>query len=561
MSTAEGETKNLHFIREMIEEDMRTNKYDGKVVTRFPPEPNGYLHIGHAKAICLDFGMAKEYGGRCHLRFDDTNPSTEETEYVDSIQADVRWLGFDWGEDLYYASSYFDQMYAFAEELINKDLAYVCTLSPDEFKAYRGIPTEPGKASPGRSRSIEENLDLFRRMRAGEFPDGAYVLRAKIDMASPNLHMRDPALYRIKHCAHHRTGDAWCIYPMYDFAHCLEDAIEGITHSLCTLEFEVHRPLYDWIINNVSVAGKPEQTEFARLNLSYTIMSKRKLQQLVREKLVNGWDDPRMPTLAGLRRRGYTPEAIRTFCETIGVTKFNSLTDMALLEHCLRDDLNKRAYRVMGVMDPVKLVIDNFPEGETEWFDAVNNPEDASAGMRKVPFTKDLYIERHDFMENPPKKFFRLSPGNEVRLRYACIVRCESVVKNDDGEIVEIHCTWDPESHGGTAPDGRKVRGTIHWVSAVHFVPAEIRLYDRLFDKENPADEKDGSPFTDHLNLESLKCVAALMEPSIKGAAPLTHYQFERIGYFNVDLDSTSEAPVFNRTVTLRDSWGRKTGQ
>ncbi len=551
---------NQHFIREKIAEDNRTGKFGGKVITRFPPEPNGYLHIGHAKAICLDFGMALENNGQCHLRFDDTNPTKEDVEYVDSIMADVQWLGFDWGKHLYYASDYFEQMFQYAEELIHKGLAYVCTLSPDEFKEYRGVPTRPGKDSPWRNRPVAENLDLFHRMRAGEFEDGAYVLRAKIDMASPNLHLRDPAIYRIKKAPpHHRTGSAWCIYPMYDFAHGLEDAIEGITHSLCTVEFEVHRPLYDWILDNVSVPCHPEQTEFSRLNLSYTIMSKRKLQQLVEEKQVSGWDDPRMPTLAGLRRRGYTPEAIRRFCEEVGITKFNSLTDVALLEHCLRDHLNKTSARAMAVLDPIKVVIDNFSEGQVEYFDAVNNPEDPAAGTRKVPFSRELYIERNDFMEEPPKKFYRLAPGQEVRLRYACLVTCTHVVKEADGQIMEIHCTWDPESRGGSAPDGRKVRGTIHWVSAQHAAAAEVRLYDRLFTKENPGDERDGTAFIEHLNPDSCQAVRAYLEPSLADAAPGTRFQFERLGYFCADVkDHAPEHPVFNRTASLRDSWSKQ---
>ena len=551
---------NQHFIREKIAGDNASGKFGKRVVTRFPPEPNGYLHIGHAKAICLDFGMALENDGVCHLRFDDTNPTREEEEYVDAIQEDIKWLGFNWGEHLYYASDYFEQIYDYAEELIQKGLAYVCTLQADEFKEYRGVPSRPGKESPSRNRPVEENLDLFRRMRAGEFEDGAYVLRAKIDMASPNLHMRDPALYRIKkQPAHHRQGTKWCIYPMYDFAHCLEDAIEGITHSLCTMEFEVHRPLYDWILEHVGVSCHPEQTEFARLNLSYTIMSKRKLQQLVDEGYVAGWDDPRMPTLAGLRRRGYTPQTIHEFCEEIGITKYNSLTDVALLEHCLRAQLNRTSSRTLAVLDPVKLVIDNFPEDRTEWFTAVNNPEDESAGMRHIPFCRELYIERADFMENPPKKFFRLAPGREVRLRYACLVTCTDVIKDDDGNVIEIHATFDPRSRGGTASDGRKVRGTIHWVSAQHGVEADVRLYDRLFTKENPADEKDGMVFTEHINPDSLKMVRAIVEPSLAEAEPGERFQFERIGYFCADTrDHRKDRPVFNRTVSLRDSWKKK---
>ena len=550
-----------NFIKTIVEEDLRAGKNDGRITTRFPPEPNGYLHIGHAKSICLNFGLAREFGGACHLRFDDTNPIKEDVEYVESIKRDVRWLGFDWGGHLYYASDYFEQMYGFAEELIQKGLAYVCDLTPEQFKEYRGVPEKPGRESPWRNRPVAENLDLFRRMRAGEFEDGTYVLRAKIDMASPNLHMRDPALYRIKKTPpHHRTGSAWSIYPMYDFAHCLEDAIEGITHSLCTLEFEVHRPLYDWILDNVSVSCRPEQTEFARLNLSYTIMSKRKLQQLVEEGRVGGWDDPRMPTLAGLRRRGYPPEVIRSFCETVGITKYNSLTDVALLEHCLRDDLNCRAPRAMAVLRPLKLVITNFPEDGPGEVEAINNPEDPTAGTRRVPFGRTLYIERDDFMENPPKKFHRLSPGSEVRLRYACLFTCDQVVKDPQtGEVIEAHGRWDPQSLGGTAPDGRKVRGTLHWVSAEHAVEAEIRLYDRLFNKENPADERDGTSFVDHINPGSLQTTRALVEPSLAQAGPGAIFQFERLGYFCADSrDHRPGRPVFNRTITLRDSWSKQ---
>ena len=548
-----------HFIRQFIEDDLNSGKYDGRVATRFPPEPNGYLHIGHAKAICLDFGMAKEYNGVCHLRFDDTNPSKEEVEYVDSIMEDVHWLGFDWGEHLYYASDYFEQMYAYAVDLIHKGKAYICTLTPEEFKEYRGAPTRPGKESPSRNRPIEENLDLFERMKNGEFEDGAYVLRAKIDMASPNLHMRDPAIYRIKKTAHHRTGDTWCIYPMYDFAHCLEDSIEKITHSLCTLEFEVHRPLYDWILDALEIYH-PQQTEFARLNLSYTIMSKRKLLELVEEGHVSSWDYPRMPTISCLRRRGYTPEAIRTFCETIGITKVNSLTDVALLEHCLRDELNKTSERHMAVLHPLKLVIDNYPEDAEEEFDAINNPEKPEDGSHKVPFSRELYVERYDFMEDPPKKFFRLAPGREVRLRYACLFTCTDVVKDPEtGEVVEIHGTYDPDSRGGSAPDGRKVRGTIHWVSAKHAIDAEIRLYDRLFNVENPADSKDGSDFKDHLNPDSLQVITGKLEPALADIPPGARVQFERVGYFCADIrDSTPGKPIFNRTVPLRDSWARR---
>ncbi len=546
-----------NFIREIIEADLRTGKYDGRVVTRFPPEPNGYLHIGHAKSICLNFGLAGSYpGGTCHLRFDDTNPATEEVEYVESILADVRWLGFDWGANLFYASDYFDRLYEYAEQLILKGKAYVCTLSSEEFKEYRGVPTAPGRESPARNRPADESLDLFRRMRAGEFAEGACVLRAKIDMASPNLHLRDPVLYRIRKMAHHRTGDRWCLYPTYDYTHCISDSIERITHSICTLEFEVHRPLYDWLLDAIGLY-RPQQIEFARLNLTYTVMSKRKLLQLVEEGLVSGWDDPRMPTLSGLRRRGYTPEAIRAFCERIGVTKFESLTDVALLEHCLRDDLNRRAARAMVVLKPLKLVIDNYPEGQEEVFTAQNNPEDPEAGTRPVPFSRELLIERDDFMEDPPKKFFRLAPGREVRLRYACLVTCTRVVKDErTGEIVEIHGEYDPASRGGTAPDGRKVKATIHWVSARHAVPVEVRLYDRLFTCENPADERDGKTFKDWLNPAALQVVTGLAEPALRDAGPGNRFQFERLGYFCVDSrDFAPGRPVFNRTVPLRDSW------
>jgi glutaminyl-tRNA synthetase len=549
--------KPSHFIREMIAADLAAGKHS-TVKTRFPPEPNGYLHIGHAKSICLNFGMALEFGGTCNLRYDDTNPVKEDQEYVDAIAEDVRWLGFDWPGEPRYASDYFEQMYAFAVELIEKGLAYVCTLTPEEFKEYRGVPTRPGKESPHRNRSVAENLDLFARMKAGEFPDGAYVLRAKIDMASPNLHMRDPAIYRIRHAAHHRTGDAWCLYPIYDFAHCLEDAIEGITHSLCTLEFEVHRPLYDWILQNVTLPKPlPEQTEFARLNITYTVMSKRKLLTLVQEKHVSGWDDPRMPTLVGMRRRGFTPAAIRTFCERVGVTKFNSLTDYALLEFCVREDLNKVAERRMAVLDPLKVVVENYPEDAEEFFEAVNNPEDESAGTRQVPFSRELYIEREDFMEDPPKKFFRLGPGREVRLRAACYITCTDVIKDESGNITELRCTWDPESRGGGTPDGRKVKGTLHWVSARHAQRAEVRLYDRLFSEPEP-DGIEGKDFRDVLNPDSLQVVQAYIEPSLADFAPGAPLQFERVGYFTADPDSRPGAPVFNRTATLRDGWKGK---
>jgi glutaminyl-tRNA synthetase len=547
-----------NFIRNIIDGDLATNKYDGRVVTRFPPEPNGYLHIGHAKSICLNFGIAADYpNGKCHLRFDDTNPSAEDVEYVDSIMQDVRWLGFDWGKNLFYASDYYEQTCRLGEDLIRKDKAYVCELGIEEFKAYRGSPPEPGKPSPSRNRPVEESLDIFKRMQAGEFEEGRYVVRAKIDMASQNIHMRDPVIYRIKKAHHHRTGDKWCVYPMYDFAHCISDSIENITHSICTLEFEVHRPLYDWFLDQLGMY-RPQQIEFARLNLTYTIMSKRMLQQLVMEKHVSGWDDPRLPTVAGLRRRGYTPEAIRTFCHTIGVTKVESLTDVALLEHCLREDLNKRARRVMAVLHPVKLVVENYPEDQVEQMDAINNPEDASMGSRKVPFSKVLYIEKDDFREIPPKKFYRLAPGQEVRLRYAYLVKCTGIVKDPEtGEVVEIRCTYDPATRGGNTPDGRKVKSTIHWVSAKQCIEAEARLYDRLFTKENPADNPDGRDFKAHLNPASLEVVKCMAEPGLADAAKNVPYQFERVGYFCLDADSQPGKPVFNRTVTLKDTWAK----
>jgi glutaminyl-tRNA synthetase len=552
------DTGQSDFVRECVKDDNRTGRFGGRVVTRFPPEPNGYLHIGHAKSICLNFGIAAEFGGRCHLRFDDTNPETEEVEYVESILDDVRWLGFDWGEHLYYASDYFERMYACAEDLIRAGGAYVCTLTPEEFKAYRGVPTRPGKASPWRDRPPEESLDLFRRMRAGEFADGAYVLRARIDMASPNLHLRDPVLYRIKHAAHHRTGDTWCLYPSYDFAHGLEDSFEGVTHSICTLEFEVHRPLYDWLLDAMQVY-RPRQIEFARLNLTYTLMSKRKLLQLVREGRVTGWDDPRMPTLRGLRRRGYTPSAIRAFCRRLGVTKTESVTDLALLEHCIRDELNRTAPRTMAVLDPVKLVIDNYPADTVEEIEAVNNPEDPAAGTRRVPFSRELYIEAEDFMEDPPRKFFRLALGREVRLRYAYFVTCTGVVKDPETRAVrEIHCTYDPATRGGDAPDGRKVKATLHWVSAARAVEAEVRLYDRLFRVERPDAAEDGLDFREHLNPDALRCVRARLEPALAALPPGTRVQFERKGYFVVDTeDARPDAPVFNRIVTLKDTWAK----
>ena len=552
----------MHFIRQIIAEDIKNGLPPSAVHTRFPPEPNGCLHIGHAKAFCLDFGMALENGGLCNLRFDDTNPDKEDTRFVDAIREDVHWLGFDWGDREFYASDYFEKLYSLAEELIKNGKAYVCTLSPEEFKEYRGVPGQAGKPSPHRDRPIEESLDLFRRMRAGEFEEGQYVLRAKIDMSSPNLHMRDPAIYRIKKEAHHRTGTKWCIYPMYDFAHCLSDAIEGITHSLCTLEFEVHRPLYDWFIDNTNIGATlkvhPRQYEFARLNLSYTMMSKRKLQQLVAEKVVEGWDDPRMPTLSGMRRRGYTPAAIREFCEKIGVTKFNSLTDIALLEHCVRQDLNKISLRRMAVFDPLEVEISNWEEGKTDWLDAVNNPEDESAGSRKIPFGKHIFIEREDFMENPPKKFFRLSVGREVRLRYAYFMTCNEVVKDADGNIVKLVCTIDPASRGGNSPDGRKVKSTIHWVEASSAKKAKARLYENLFTREDMSVLPEGADFKDFLNPASVVEKDILVEPALAEAKVGEHIQFERNAYFTPDSKlSTPDAPVFNRTVTLKDSYGK----
>ena len=548
-----------NFIRQIIAEDLTTNKHDGRVRTRFPPEPNGYLHIGHAKSICLNFGVADENkDGLCNLRFDDTNPSKEEVEYVESIKADVKWLGFDWEDRLFFASDYFEQLYQYAVWLIKDGKAFVCSLSPEEIRAYRGTLTEPGSESPYRTRPIEENLDLFERMRAGEFDDGAHVLRAMIDMASPNMLMRDPALYRIKKVPHHRTGHQWCIYPMYDFAHCLSDSIEGITHSICTLEFEINRQLYDWILDELNVDCHPQQIEFARLNLSYTVLSKRKLVELVDGGFVSGWDDPRMPTLSGLRRRGYTPGSIRNFCERIGVAKRDSVVDIALLEYNIREDLNKRAPRVMGVLRPLRVVIDNYPEDQVEALDALNNPEDDSMGWRKVPFSRVLYIEQDDFREDPPKKFFRLAPGREIRLRYAYYVTCVDVVKDEaSGQVVELRCTYDPKTRGGSSPDGRKVKATLHWVSAAHAITAEARLYDHLFVKENP-DEEKGVDFKTYLNPNSLESLPFFVEPGLAGAEPGSKYQFERIGYFCVDTaDSSGDALVFNRTVTLRDTWAR----
>jgi glutaminyl-tRNA synthetase len=557
MSTP-GSTPSPNFIREIIAEDLKTNKWGGRVHTRFPPEPNGYLHIGHAKSICLNFGLAAEFGGLCNLRFDDTNPSKEEIEYVESIKQDVRWLGFDWEDRLFFASDYFEQMYQYAVQLIKKGKAYVCDLSPDEITKYRGTLTEPGKDSPYRNRSIEENLDLFERMRAGEFPNGTRVLRAKIDMASPNMNMRDPIMYRILHAEHHRTGNKWCIYPTYDWAHGLEDSIERITHSICTLEFEDHRPLYDWYLDQLGVYH-PQQIEFARLNLNYTVMSKRKLLRLVQEGHVRGWDDPRMLTISGLRRRGYTPEAIRTFCERVGVAKRGSVVDIALLEYCLREDLNKHAPRVMAVLRPLRVVIDNYPEGQVEELDAVNNPEDSSMGTRKIPFSRVLYIERDDFRETPPKGFFRLSPGNEVRLKHAYIIKCERVVKDErTGEVVELGCSYDPETKSGEAKAGRKVKSTLHWVSAKHAFEAEVRLYNHLFLTANPDDVPDGSDFKVNLNPNSLEILTTCkVEQNLKSAKPGDKYQFLRMGYFCVDPDSSNQKLVFNRTVTLQDEWAK----
>ena len=552
--TPAGETPS-DFIRAIINEDQAAGAYDGRVVTRFPPEPNGYLHIGHAKSICLNFGVGEQYqGARCHMRFDDTNPTREDIEYVESILADVKWLGFDWGENLFYASDYFEQLYEYAEQLISDGNAYVDSLTADEIRDYRGTLTEPGKMSPDRDRPAEESLDLFRRMRAGEFADGEYVLRAKIDMASPNLNMRDPVLYRIRHAEHHRTGNDWCIYPMYDYAHSLSDSIEEITHSLCTLEFEDHRPLYDWCQEALGIY-RSRQIEFARLNLTHTVMSKRRLRQLVEEGHVAGWDDPRMPTLSALRRRGYTPESIRDMCERVGVARRNSMTELALLEHCLREDLNRRAPRRMAVLRPLKLVITNYPEGRSEEFQAINNPEDETMGTRQVPFGREVYIERDDFMEDPPRRFYRLAPGREVRLRYACLITCTAVVKDAQGEIVEVHCVYDPDSRGGNAPDGRRVQGTIHWVSAAHAVPLEIRLYDNLFTESDPAGSE--TDFLDLINHDSLETITAMGEPALAKANAGDRLQFERVGYFCADTDSRPGAPVFNRTTTLRDTWAR----
>ena len=563
--TDNGEAKPepLDFIREIVAADLASGKH-ASTVTRFPPEPNGYLHIGHAKSICLNFGISIENeGGVCHLRFDDTNPAKEDVEYVDSIKEDVQWLGFDWGKNIYFASDYFEKLYGFAVELIQSGKAFVCELTLDEIAGHRGTPTKPGTNSPYRDRSPGENLELFQRMRDGEFADGTRVLRAKIDMASPNLHMRDPVLYRIRKTLHHRTGNKWCLYPMYDFTHCLSDSIEGITHSLCTLEFEVHRPLYDWVLDNVAIDSRPRQIEFARLSLTYTVLSKRKLLTLVEEGRVNGWDDPRMPTVSGLRRRGYTPASIRSFCKTIGMTKFNSLTDVALLEHSIRQDLNDTTPRRMAVLRPLKVVITNFDEGKVEELEAANHPKDPEAGTRSVPFTREIYVERDDFMEEPPRKFFRLGPGREVRLRFAYFITCNEVIKNAAGEVTELHCTYDPETHGGSAPDGRKVKGTIHWVSASHAFEAQVRLYDRLFTVEDPNKEDDGKTYLDHLNAESQEVIAdAKLEPGLAKAEPGERFQFERLGYFCADAgDSQAGKPVFNRTVTLRDAWAKQRGK
>jgi glutaminyl-tRNA synthetase len=549
----------LDFVRSIVAEDQRTGKYGGKVMTRFPPEPNGYLHIGHAKSICLNFGIALEFGGKCNLRFDDTNPTKEDVEYVDSIKEDIRWLGFSWEDREYYASDYFEQLYHWAEQLIRDGLAYVCSLNGEQIRQYRGTLTEPGKPSPDRNRPIDESIDLFGRMRAGEFPDGKYTLRAKIDMASPNVNLRDPVLYRILHAKHHRTGKTWCIYPMYDYAHGQSDSIEGVTHSICTLEFENHRPLYDWCLESLRIYH-PQQIEFARLNLTYMLMSKRKLLQLVEENYVSGWDDPRMPTISGLRRRGYTPEAIRTFCERIGVTKYNSLTEVNVLENSIREDLNRRAPRAMVVLNPLRVVLENYPEDLVEEMEAINNPEDPAAGTRKVPFSRELYIEQDDFRENPPKEFFRLAPGREVRLRYGYVIRCVSAVKDPaTGQITEVRCTYDPATRGGNTPDGRKIKSTIHWVSAAHAVDAEIRLYEHLFTKESPEDVPEGTDYKVNLNPNSLAVVkTAKLEPSLGNAAPGSRFQFERLGYFCADSkDSRPAAPVFNRTVSLRDTWAK----
>lgn len=549
-----------HFIKNIIEEDLKNNKNDGKIVTRFPPEPNGYLHIGHAKSICLNFGIAAEYsGGICHLRFDDTNPGKEDIEYMDAIINDVKWLGFDWNNNLFHASGYFEKLYQFAIELIKSGKAYVCSLKPDEVREYRGTLTEPGKNSPFRSRSVEENLELFEKMKEGAFEEGVHVLRAKIDMSSPNLNMRDPVIYRVRKEPHHRTGDAWCIYPMYDFAHCLSDSIEGITHSLCTLEFEDHRPLYDWFLDELKVECHPQQIEFARLNLKYTEMSKRKLLELVNNNIVEGWDDPRLPTIIGLKRRGYTPRAIRNFCERIGISKKESRIEFEMLEDILREDLNTNSPRTMCVLNPLKIIITNYPEGEEELLDVPNHPKNAEMGKRKVPFSRELYIEKDDFMEDPPKKFFRLSPGREVRLRSAYYITCNEIIKDEEtGEIKELHCTYDPLTKGGSSPDGRKVKATLHWVSSPHSLEVEVRLYDRLFLKENPSDDKE-KDFKEFINPDSLRILSACrIEPGVSKSKPGSRFQFERQGYFCIDtVDSNEDKIVFNRTVTLRDTWAK----
>lgn len=558
----EAEGRSLNFIEQIIEEDIRAGKNNERVHTRFPPEPNGYLHIGHAKSICLNFGLAKTFGGKCNLRFDDTNPVKEDIEYIESIREDVQWLGFDWEGREFYASDYFDQLYEWAIKMIKDGHAYVDDWSAEEISANRGTPSQPGNFSPYRNRSVEENLRLFEEMKAGKYPDGAKVLRAKIDMASPNMHMRDPVMYRIKHAHHHRTGDKWCLYPMYDWAHGQSDYLEGITHSVCTLEFEVHRPLYDWYLNQIAEGNyRPRQIEFARLNLNYTVMSKRLLLDLVQKGIVDGWDDPRMPTISGLRRRGYTPESIRMFAEKVGVAKRENVIDVALLEFCVREDLNKRASRIMGVLNPLKVTITNYPEGQTEEMEAINNPEDESMGTRKVPFSRTLFIERDDFMENPTKKFFRLAPGNEVRLRYAYFITCQEVVKDSNGEIVELLCTYDPASRGGNAPDGRKVKSTVHWVSASHAYKTEVRLYDRLFVKEDPYECAEGQDYMANLNPDSLKIISGYLEPGAQQALPGEKFQFERLGYFCVDKDSESGKPIFNRTVSLKDSWTKIAGK
>ncbi len=553
-----GQKKSLNFIEAIVEEDLRTGRDSGRIHTRFPPEPNGYLHIGHAKAICLDFGIAEKYGGKCNLRFDDTNPTKEDVEYVDSIKEDIKWLGFDWEDREYYASDQFQKLYDFAVDLIKRGLAYVDDQSSEEMAVQKGTPTEPGTSSPYRDRSVEENLDLFKRMNAGEYPEGSRVLRAKIDMASPNMHMRDPVIYRILFTPHHRTGETWKVYPMYDFAHGQTDFFEGVTHSLCTLEFEVHRPLYDWLVEQLKENDyRPRQTEFNRLNLSYTVLSKRLLLELVQKGHVNGWDDPRMPTLTGLRRRGYTSDSIRNFNDSIGYTKVMANNDVGLLEFAVREDLNKKAPRVMAVLNPLKLIITNYPEDKSEEMETINNPEDDSMGSRTIPFSREIYIEREDFMEDPPRKFFRLGPGREVRLKSAFFIKCEDYKKDEEGNVVEVYCTYDEATRSGGPEAGRKVKGTLHWVSAKHAVEAEVRLYDRLFSDPEPAGHKDKSPI-DFLNPDSLKVITGYVEPSLKKAKPLDHFQFQRLGYFNVDPDTTPEKLVFNRTVTLRDNWSKR---